>query len=284
VTSEVDDRGDGRRERLASLGALTAGIAHEIRNPLQFIAGDAEVVVELAEELTVVVEELRSRLSDEAVADLVTLRDELAEAGHQIVRHAHRLEAIVDGMVATSGARARRRRLVDLNEVVIEAARLAGTATSGEPPSLGVDVELVLAPGLGPISADPIRLSQAVLNLVANALQAVDRGTSDGRPPRVRLTTARVGDGQELRIDDNGPGIPTEVRDHLFEPFVTTKPVRAHAGLGLAQAWDTVVVAHGGTLDAVGRPDGGTRMVAWLPEGTGEETASTGASRGPTRP
>jgi signal transduction histidine kinase len=284
VTGEVDDGASDRRERLASLGALTAGIAHEIRNPLQFITGDAEIVVELAEELQVLVEELRPHLSEEAVADLVTLRDELAEAGHQIVRHAHRLDAIIDGMVATSGARARRRRLVDLNEVVAEAARLADTASAAGPPSLGADVELDLTPGLPPITADPVRLSQAVLNLVANALQAVGRGTSDGKPPRVRLTTAPVGDGQELRVDDNGPGIPAEVRDHVFEPFVTTKPGRAHAGLGLAQAWDTVVSAHGGTLVAAARPGGGTTMVVWLPTTVDGPSPSTPSSGEPTHP
>jgi signal transduction histidine kinase len=237
---------------------MTAGLAHEIRNPLQFIQNYANVVAELSGELDDVVDESSSDLPPTVLDDLTLLRNELGQAGEHLVRHVARLDAIVESMLAASHHGTVRRQLTNVNVLVRESAELAyyerGGATATGPSE---QLLFALADHLPLVVLDPLRVSRAVINLVGNALQAADEGTADGTSPVVRVETEATPSTVDIVVSDNGPGIPAELRDRVFEPFFTGKPGRHHAGLGLTQVWDIIVGDHHGgvTIDA-GRPTG----------------------------
>jgi signal transduction histidine kinase len=252
-------------DELDALRAVTAGLAHEIRNPLQFIKNYAEVVAELAAELRNIVEESASTMTPSAIEDLASLREELGQAGEQIVRHAGRLDAIIESMLATSQQGSGQRQLTDVNLLVKESAEFAYHGRAAAPESSRLEqLEFDLDPDLPLAMLDPLRMSRAVINLVVNALQAVALG-SDTDAPTVRVRTRRTADGFSIVIEDNGPGIATDQRQRVFEPFFTTKRGRHHAGLGLTQVWDIVVSDHGGTVTIDSVAHGGATATIALP-------------------
>lgn len=256
---------------LESLRAVAAGLAHEIRNPLQFIQNYAEVVTELARELQHIVDDLQgddplrdaAAVGDAAVDDLRSLHRELDQAGAQIVQHAVRLDAIVESMLATADRGGGTRELTDLNVLVRESADYAYHGRAGRQPTGPERLELSLDPDLPLVVVDPLRLSRAVVNLVANALQAVSAPAAADAEPTVRVSTALAGDELVVTVVDNGVGMPDEVRARAFEPFFTATRGREHAGLGLTQVWEIVVRDHGGrvTLDS-GEGHGTTATIA----------------------
>jgi len=240
-------------EKLDQLSQLTAGIAHEIRNPLQFIVSHAEVVSELGEELANVLLEYRDRLPDAASDDLVSLHDELKTASTQIVRHASRLDGIVESMLATGTNKVARRQLVDLNELVAESADLAYRSFAASvDASIEAPPALELAEDVPPVMVDPVRLSQAVINLVSNALQACAELVRRTVESPVVVATGSEGGNCWVRVTDQGHGLTDAVRERMFEPFFTTKSGREHAGLGLAQVRDIVSHDHAGTIEVTG--------------------------------
>jgi signal transduction histidine kinase len=261
----ADDSSTNRPDSLDALRAVTAGLAHEIRNPLQFIKNYAEVVAELASELQTIASEAEGTVSAPMFDDLTSLRTELGQAGEQIVRHVGRLDAIVESMLAASHHGSGHRQLTDLNLLVRESAEFAYHGRVGAPAAPRVErLEFDLEQDLPLVVVDPLRLSRAVINLVANALQAL-AGDSAALEPAVTVRTGRVPNGISISVADNGPGIAADVQPRVFEPFFTGKSGRHHAGLGLTQVWDIVVGDHGGSVTIEGRGPG-TIATITLPE------------------
>ncbi len=242
-------------EKLASLGQLTAGIAHEIKNPLNFVNNFASLSAEL-------VQELAEALIAAGDAVPVALREEVSELAdmlrgnlEKVVQHGQRADSIVRNMLAHSREGGGERRHLALNPLVEEAMALAWHGARAEKPGLNVTLEKQFDPAVGEVSLLPQEFTRVLLNLVGNAVyataQRVQRGEA-GYEPVVRVTTRTLGDSVEVRVRDNGTGIPESMRKRIFEPFFTTKPAGEGTGLGLSLSHDIVVKQHGGdfTVDS----------------------------------
>ncbi|MEM6327599.1 MAG: ATP-binding protein [Bacteroidota bacterium] len=238
-----------QQEKLASLGQLTAGIAHEIKNPLNFVNNFADLSIELAEEAATEAD------PEERAAILADLRTNAAK----IAEHGRRADAIVRGMMEHARARGGDLERLDLDALVVEYAALAYHGMRARHPQASITFEQELGDA-GTVTAVPGDLGRVVINLLDNAFDAV-RETGG----RVVVSTHRSGDRAEIRIADDGPGIAEVVRDRLFEPFVTTKPTGEGTGLGLSLAHDIVTQGHGGTLTVESEPGSGATFVVSLP-------------------
>jgi signal transduction histidine kinase len=230
-------------EKLASLGALTAGIAHEIRNPLNFVINFAQLAVEL-------VRELREGLPD-VTGETAELLTALEQNVAKIEEHGQRADHIVHSMLLHARSQPGQRQKTDLNTLVAEAVNLAYHGLRAQKPTFQLSVETGLDPALPQLEVSPQDLSRAVLNLTNNALYAADykRLTAGaGFRPRVVVRTRDVGDAVELRFWDNGDGVLLELREKIFTPFFTTKPAGEGTGLGLSISYDIVVQMHKGSL------------------------------------
>ncbi len=237
-----------QQEKLASLGQLTAGIAHEIKNPLNFVNNFAEINGELAREL----EEALDAGEDNTV--LKGIVADIKQNASVIAHHGKRADGIVHAMMQhASGGRGRRER-TDINRLVDDHIDLAYHGKRAQIPDL--TIEIVRYPGkdIGEIEVVPQEIGRVLLNLLGNAFDAVyekvrqERSAGRSYTPKVSVSTRRM-DGQvEIRVSDNGMGIPREARDRVFEPFFTTKPAGSGTGLGLSLSYDIVVKGHGGTL------------------------------------
>ena len=235
-----------QREALAALGQVTAGIAHEVKNPLHFVTGFSALNRELAADL-------RSAIEAGDVADATELATEIEANAGRVRHHGERADAIVRSMTAIASKTAAPRRRVGLNGLVAAAVARASTDAG---PGAPVPVEEAYDGYVGTADLAPDEVEQAVRHVVANAIDAA-RASAPRRdgPPRVRVETAveptAEGDRLSVRVRDNGPGVAAGLRDRVFEPFYTTKP--PGEGTGLALAYDVVVGRHGGaiTLDSV---------------------------------
>jgi two-component system, NtrC family, sensor kinase len=256
-------------EKLASLGQLTAGIAHEIKNPLNFVNNFAELSIELVEELEDALAAAGPRLDTklrEEVAELAaTLRDNMAK----VAQHGRRADGIVRSMLAHSREGGGERRPVDLNAFVEEALNLAYHGARAEKPGFNIALNRVLDPAVGQVELYPQEFTRVLLNLIGNGLHAANKRRLDGAPeafqPTLSVATRALADGVEIRVRDNGAGIPDAVRAHIFEPFFTTKPAGEGTGLGLSLSHDIVVKQHSGTIDVVTEPGAFTEFVVTLP-------------------
>ena len=250
-------------EKMASLGELTAGIAHEIQNPLNFVNNFAEVSAELVAEL----EEERIRperdpgLEDELLADL---KQNLVK----ITQHGGRAASIVRGMLEHSRTSSGERTLTDLNQLADEYLRLAYHGLRAKDKSFNATLEPHFDATLPPVPVLAQDLGRVLLNLLSNAFYAVrqrqQRGAA-GYAPTVRVSTRRVGDDVEIRVRDNGSGIPESVKQKIFQPFFTTKPTGEGTGLGLSLSYDIVTQGHGGTLSVASKEGEFTEFVIVLP-------------------
>jgi signal transduction histidine kinase len=247
--------GGADKPGLAALRDVTAGLAHELRNPLQFIQNYAEVVTELGDELDGILHDGTTTLPSQTVDDLTSLHSELSRAGEQIVRHARRLDAIVESMLATSGDTTPRRELADLNVLVRESAEFGRDGRGTSSSVSGERIDFDLDDSIPLVMVDALRLSRAVVNVVTNALQAAGDDPPADAPPTVTVRTRAVDDGFTITVEDNGPGIAGDSRQRVFEPFFSAKQGRAHAGLGLTQVWDIVVDDHQGRVEIDRRDD-----------------------------
>ncbi len=237
-----------QQEKLASLGALTAGIAHEIKNPLNFVNNFAQ----LSEELVAEIEHERSAKPDLRVDEVDDLLADLKSNAARIREHGQRADSIVKNMLAHSRGGAGVRESVDVNALLDEYTSLAFHGMRAQRPDFTCTVERDFDAAAGSVEAVPQDLSRVVLNLVGNALYAVaQRHTGDGAPdgpsPTVRVSTHAAEGSVKVRVWDNGGGIPEAVRAKIFEPFFTTKPTGEGTGLGLSLSHD-IIQAHGGTL------------------------------------
>ncbi|HYE57950.1 MAG TPA: ATP-binding protein, partial [Rhodothermales bacterium] len=255
-----------QQEKLASLGALTAGIAHEIKNPLNFVNNFASLSGELVSDLKDELSADPVRPAGEAVEAAADLFDDLAENARRIQEHGKRADSIIKSMLAHARGSSGSRETVDVNQMVSEYADLAFHAARAQRPGLELRLDKALDPAAGSVEGMPQDLSRVLINLVQNAFQAVDArnralASGDGAPvdyaPSVRVTTHAAGAHVEIRVWDNGGGIPKTVRERIFEPFFTTKPAGEGTGLGLSLSYD-IVAAHGGTLALVTDESAGT--------------------------
>ena len=251
-------------EKMASLGQLTAGIAHEIKNPLNFVNNFAELSGDLLNELNDAVAGSRQAEIDELT---VTLQGNLAK----ITEHGKRADGIVKAMLEHSRGTSGERRAVDLNALVDEALNLAYHGARAQDQSFNVTLERDFATGIAPIELTPQDVTRVLLNLFSNGFYATRKRQNDaterGFEPTLKVTTRDLGDAVEIRVRDNGVGVPANIRDKLFQPFFTTKPTGEGTGLGLSISYDIVTKQHSGTITVESEPNSFTEFAVTIPRG-----------------
>jgi signal transduction histidine kinase len=269
-----------RQEKMASLGALTAGIAHEIKNPLNFVNNFADLSHELAGELREDLELEGTTLNPTIAGDVADILDSLQLNLGKIKEHGVRADGIVRSMLlhsrGTSGQQ-QQRQATDINALLRDAVNLAYHGMRALDPKFNVGLDFDFDPAAGQIDAVPQDLMRAFLNIANNACYAADhrKGRTDGIG-RLAIKTRKLGDSAvELRIRDNGDGIPDEVRARVFEPFFTTKPAGQGTGLGLSICHDIIVEQHRGRLSVETERGQFTEFIIVLPV----DSAQSGPNR-----
>jgi signal transduction histidine kinase len=256
------------QEKLASLGALTAGIAHEIKNPLNFVNNFADLSVELMAELR---EELDKPPGPGPAAEnenVAALLDDLTSNAKKINEHGRRADGIVRSMLQHSRGQAGEHQPTDINAMLDEYVNLAYHGMRAQDASFNVTIERQFESGAGMVDAVPQDISRVFLNILNNACYAANekaRKASADFAPTLTVRTVNLGDAVEVRIRDNGMGIPADVRDRIFNPFFTTKPTGQGTGLGLSISHDIIVQEHGGQLEVETVPGEFTEFVVRLP-------------------
>jgi signal transduction histidine kinase len=254
-------------EKLASLGQLTAGIAHEIKNPLNFVNNFSSVSSEL-------VGELRDALKG---ADLDSkVRTEVEEIANmlqgnleKVVQHGKRADSIVKNMLLHSRQGSGEHRLVDVNAVVEESLNLAYHGARAEKQNFNITLQKSFDPSAGNVDLFPQEITRVLLNLILNGFYAATKRKAEANgvdyEPTLAAATKSLGDSVEIRIRDNGTGIPPEVKEKMFNPFFTTKPAGEGTGLGLSISHDIIVKQHGGSIEVDTEPGQYTEFRIVLP-------------------
>jgi signal transduction histidine kinase len=253
-------------QKLASLGQLTAGIAHEIKNPLNFVNNFSVVSSELIDELQ---EALKGPLDDKARAEIKELTDMLKGNLDKVVQHGKRADGIVKNMLLHSREGSDEHRLVDINSLVEESLNLAYHGARAEKEGFTITLERAFDPAAGEADLFPQDITRALLNLISNGFYAATKRKADinGRDyePTLTAVTKDLGDRVEIRVRDNGIGIPPDVKEKMFNPFFTTKPAGEGTGLGLSISHDIVVKQHGGSIEVDTEPGNFTEIRIILP-------------------
>jgi signal transduction histidine kinase len=229
---------------MASLGELTAGVAHEIQNPLNFVNNFSEVSTELVEEMK---EELTAGNTDEAIAIAGDLQQNLEKISH----HGKRAESIVKGMLQHSRASSGTKEATDINALVDEYLRLSYHGLRAKDKAFNAAMETHYDYTVGKLDVVPQDLGRVFLNLFTNAFYSVNekkKQAGESYQPVVSLTTKKVNGDIEIKIRDNGNGIPQRILDKIYQPFFTTKPTGEGTGLGLSLSYDIITKGHGGQL------------------------------------
>jgi GAF domain-containing protein len=254
-------------EKLASLGQLTAGIAHEIKNPLNFVNNFSAVSVEL-------IDELRQALGGVHVdsklrAEISEIADTLQGNLDKVVQHGKRADAIVKNMLLHSRQASGEHRPVDINALVEESLNLAYHGARAEKQGFTITLERSFDPAAGEVDLFPQEITRALLNLISNGFYAATKRKAEGNggdyEPTLAAATKNLGDSVEITIRDNGTGIPPEVKEKLFSPFFTTKPAGEGTGLGLSISHDIIVKQHGGSIEVDTKPGVFTEFRIILP-------------------
>lgn len=256
------------QEKMASLGNLTAGIAHEIKNPLNFVNSFAKLNERLCRELGQLIAERYSALKDADRDELQELLADLGENSRKILQHGERADRIVVGMLQHSRGGGGEFAPADLNKMAEEFSHLAYHGLRANRPDLQVALEFKLDSGLAPFDMVASDLSRVILNIVNNAcFAAADRCRSEpGHQPKVTVQSEDLGARVRLSVRDNGLGMPAEIQKRIFEPFFTTKPTGSGTGLGLSISYDIVVKVHRGELEVQSEPGVGTLFSILLPK------------------
>ena len=239
-------------EKLASLGQLTAGIAHEIKNPLNFVNNFSSISSELIDDLQSALKE--AKLDTKVAAEVTELSDMLRGNLEKIVQHGKRADSIVKNMLLHSRTGSGDHRPVDINAIVEESLNLAYHGARAEKQGFNITLEKALDPAAGEVDLFPQEMTRVFLNLISNGFYAATKRKAEKNgeinfEPTLLAATKDLGDRVEIRFRDNGIGIPPEVKDKMFNPFFTTKPAGEGTGLGLSISHDIVVKQHGGTIE-----------------------------------
>jgi signal transduction histidine kinase len=253
-------------EKLASLGQLTAGIAHEIKNPLNFVNNFSSLSAELLDELREMLEP--AALDKKTSAAALELMDMLKGNLEKVVQHGKRADSIVKNMLLHSREGSGERRFTDVNAIVEESMNLAYHGARAEKPGFNITLEKDLDPAAGQADLYAQEVTRVLLNLFSNGFYAAAKrkAETDGTfEPTIRAATRNLGDRVEIRIRDNGTGISEEVAAKMFNPFFTTKPAGEGTGLGLSLSHDIIAKQHGGTIDVATAPSEFTEFIITLP-------------------
>jgi signal transduction histidine kinase len=254
-------------EKMASLGQLTAGIAHEIKNPLNFVNNFSAVSAELVSELQ---EALRgAHLDGKLPAEIADITGTLRGNLDKIVQHGKRADAIVKNMLLHSRQGSGEPRPVDINDVVEESLNLAYHGARAENAGFDIALERSLDPAAGEVDLFPQEITRVLLNLISNGFYAATKRKAEakggGYQPTLAAATKDLGDSIEIRIRDNGTGISPAVKEKMFDPFFTTKPTGEGTGLGLSLSYDIIVKQHGGSIEVQTEPGEFTEFRIVLP-------------------
>ena len=256
-------------EKMASLGQLTAGIAHEIKNPLNFVNNFAGLSVELLAEIKEMVAPAFAQLDEDKRAEIDETMALVTGNLEKIAEHGKRADGIVKSMLSHSRGGTGEWQAVDINALVEEALNLAYHGARAQDKSFNITLERDLAPASKPIEIVPQDVTRVFLNLFGNGFYAANKrrlaGTEAGFRPMLRVSTRDLGEMVEIKVRDNGTGIPDEVRAKLFQPFFTTKPTGEGTGLGLSISYDIVTQQHGGTVEVDSEVGSFTEFTVRLP-------------------
>jgi len=248
-------------EKMASLGELTAGIAHEIQNPLNFVNNFSEVNNELIEELKTKKSALDANEQDEIL-------DDIYRNNEKISHHGKRADAIVKGMLQHSRSSSGQKEPTDINQLCDEYLRLSYHGLRAKDKTFQAKFSMDPDPAAGKINVMPQEIGRVILNLVNNAFYAVSekrKTAGTGYEPTVKVSTRKVKDKVEVKVEDNGNGIPEPIREKIFQPFFTTKPTGQGTGLGLSLSYDIITKGHGGELWVETRDGEGSTFIISLP-------------------
>jgi len=247
-------------EKMASLGELTAGIAHEIQNPLNFVNNFSEVNEEL-------IKELKNEAVKGNLEEVKAIANDIEFNSEKISHHGKRADAIVKGMLQLSRSSSGQKELTDINALANEYLRLAYHGLRAKDKSFNVTIKTDLDETIGKLNIVPQEIGRVILNLITNAFYAVSEKKKQARDdyePTVTVNTKKMNDAIEVTVKDNGNGIPSKVLDKIFQPFFTTKPTGQGTGLGLSLSYD-IVKAHGGELKVETKEGEGSEFVIHLP-------------------
>ncbi len=249
-------------EKMASLGELTAGIAHEIQNPLNFVNNFSEVNREL-------IAEMKKEIENGNLEEVKAIAGNLEQNEEKIGHHGKRADAIVKGMLQHSQSSNGIKEPTDINALADEYLRLSYHGLRAKEKSFNAEFKTDFDPDLPKIEVIPQDIGRVLLNLINNAFYAVSnlKGLANlsGLSPTVTITTKNHGDRIEISVKDNGPGIPDEIKDKIFQPFFTTKPTGQGTGLGLSLSYDIITKGHGGELKVETKPRQGTKFIILFP-------------------
>jgi two-component system, NtrC family, sensor kinase len=254
-------------QKLASLGQLTAGIAHEIKNPLNFVNNFSGVSVELIDELRQAL--AGANLDNKLRTEISEIADMLQGNLDKVVQHGKRADAIVKNMLQHSREGSGEHRPVDINALVEESLSLAWHGARAEKQGFTITLERSLDPAAGKADVFPQEITRVLLNLISNGFYAATKRKAETNggdyEPTLAAATKNLGDRVEIRIRDNGIGIPLEVKEKIFNPFFTTKPAGEGTGLGLSISHDIIVKQHGGSIEVDTQPGEFTEIRVILP-------------------
>jgi two-component system NtrC family sensor kinase len=248
-------------EKMASLGELTAGIAHEIQNPLNFVNNFSDVNAEL-------IEEMKTELKEGNWEDAIAIANDIADNEKKINHHGKRADGIVKGMLQHSRSSSGMKEPTDINALADEYLRLAYHGLRAKDKSFNATMKTNFDESIGNINIIPQDIGRVLLNLYNNAFYAViekKKQQPDGYEPTVSVGTKKINGKVEIKVKDNGNGIPQKVLDKIFQPFFTTKPTGQGTGLGLSLSYD-IVKAHGGEIKVETKEGEGSMFIILLPQ------------------
>ena len=255
-------------EKMASLGELTAGIAHEIQNPLNFVNNFSEVNKEMLEELKAERQKPKAERDERTEAEII---EDVIANSEKINHHGKRADAIVKGMLQHSRSSSGVKEPTDINALADEYLRLAYHGLRAKDKSFNATMKTDFDDTIGNINIIPQDIGRVILNLITNAFYAAPLPPEGGfldpnyvHSPTVWVSTKKVGDKVFISVKDNGPGIPPKILDKIFQPFFTTKPTGQGTGLGLSLSYD-IIKAHGGEIKVETREGEGTEFIISLP-------------------
>jgi signal transduction histidine kinase/ligand-binding sensor domain-containing protein len=247
-------------EKMASLGELTAGIAHEIQNPLNFVNNFSEVSTEL-------IDEMHEEIQNGDYQQAKSISNDIKQNLEKITYHGKRADSIVKGMLQHSRSSDGKKEPTDINALVDEYLRLAYHGLRAKDKSFNAGMETDFDESLPQIDVVPQEIGRVLLNLLTNAFHAVNEKTSqapEGYQPKVTVKTKKTDKGAEIQVSDNANGIPEDIKEKIFQPFFTTKATGQGTGLGLSMSYDIVTKGHGGTLNVFSEEGKGTTFTVAL--------------------